>query len=149
LSKFTEKLAEAAKNVWHEVGPFFKHGVAVACLVLVAALVIKLLEMFLPTGSARALDEIDLYLVKALFWLFGGYTFLIIGNRLLRFLISDVSNTWRKQPENKKLALGENTLNVLPRHSDQQNVNMEQLLAEITAVRLEVGKLQNEVRNKK
>jgi hypothetical protein len=100
-----KKLRETAMDFWREVGPFFRHGLSITCVVLIAAGIIKVLGLFLAPETARSLDEIDIYLVKALFWLFGGYTFLIIANRLLHYSWRELANTWRKQPQRKQETL--------------------------------------------
>jgi len=134
-----EKFGEAIKDFWREVGPFFRHGVSIAFVVLIAAGIVKLLTLVLSTEAAHALDEIDLFLVKALFWLFGGYTFFIIANRLVHFLWKELASTWRRQPQGPKKNLSDGVRNTFPESSASENSAPDELLLEVRALRDEVA----------
>jgi hypothetical protein len=73
---------EFIRNLWHEVGPIFSHGLVAASIACIAAGLLKLFEWVFPPDYAKELHEIDHVLVRALFWLFTGYTLALLLIRL-------------------------------------------------------------------
>jgi hypothetical protein len=142
LGNFFSAIVAFVKGLWHEVGPFVRHGLAVGCLILIAAGVIWLLKFFFSDEVSKDLQDIDHFLVKSLFWVFGGCTLLVIINRLAHYLIMDIRQTWSKPQAGRGEALPEEQARgALEEEAESGRANLDQLLTEIREMRRELDKL--------
>jgi len=139
LGRILRAIAKFIKGIWHEVGPFVRHGFAVGCLILVAAGVLWMLKFFLP-GEHKDLEEADNFLIVALFWVFGICTLLVIANRLAHYLVEEFTSTWGPKGHKKKALPDEQAkgaLNEPARGGDDD----DQLRAEVREMRRELEEL--------
>ena len=144
MGKFSGAIADYIKDIWREVGPFVRHGLAVGCIILIAAGVIWLLKFFLPDEVSKDLQDIDRFLVKSLFWVFGGCTLLVIINRLTNYLVRDIKETWAEPQEDTGKGLPGGHRGTLEEGAESERADLNQLLTEVRDMRRELNELRKE-----